>query len=289
MTDVDGVVIGIQGEPVSATAPTVGQVLEWDGTVWVPTTPPSSLPPDGYANGDLGGSYPDPVVIALQGNMLSATTPSTNQVLEWNGAEWTPTDLPSTLPPDGYASGDLGGVYPDPTVVALQGNAISPAVPSSNQVLEWSGGEWTPTNLPSALPPNGSASGDLSGSYPNPSVASISGSSVVSTSSSKLSILQGQNVSVSGLKTSNYTVQTSDFVVGIGTLTGTITITLPASPSTGDIYVIKDVNGTAGNPYAVLINGNGNGIDGFGTSGFMLNVIYQSATIIYTGSIWSLI
>lgn len=31
-------VIGLQGRPVSASAPTTGQALEWNGTVWLPTT-----------------------------------------------------------------------------------------------------------------------------------------------------------------------------------------------------------------------------------------------------------
>ncbi len=35
---------GIQGRPVSAAAPQVGQVLQWDGSTWVPKTLPSNVP-----------------------------------------------------------------------------------------------------------------------------------------------------------------------------------------------------------------------------------------------------
>jgi hypothetical protein len=114
------------------------------------------------------------IVVAIQGRPLSTDTPSTNDALVWNGSEWEPTSLPSSLPPDGYAGGDLGNSYPNPSVIAIQGVAVSNTEPTTNQVLEYNGTEYVPTNLPSSLPPNGSAGGDLNGSYPNPTVVSVS-------------------------------------------------------------------------------------------------------------------
>lgn len=42
---------------------------------------PTALPPNGSAGGDLGGTYPNPAVEAIQGVAVSGTSPSTGQVL----------------------------------------------------------------------------------------------------------------------------------------------------------------------------------------------------------------
>jgi hypothetical protein len=145
-------VVGIQTRPVSNTAPSTSQVLAWNGSQWIPTTLSSSAPPSGAAGGDLGGSYPNPTVVQLQTRPVSSSAPSVNQVLEWNGSQWAPTNLPSGLPPSGAAGGDLAGTYPNPTVVKLQTRPVSAAAPLSGDVLAWSGSQWqpTPTDGPSA-------------------------------------------------------------------------------------------------------------------------------------------
>ncbi|MGH1363741.1 MAG: tail fiber domain-containing protein [Calditrichia bacterium] len=52
--------------------------------------PGTSLPPSGSAAGDLSGSYPTPIVSALQGRSIEQTAPVTGQVLKFNGTAWTP-------------------------------------------------------------------------------------------------------------------------------------------------------------------------------------------------------
>lgn len=44
------------------------------------------------AGGDLTGSYPNPTVSGIQGNPISATTPTVGQTLVWSGTAWTPSN-----------------------------------------------------------------------------------------------------------------------------------------------------------------------------------------------------
>jgi len=50
-------------------------------------------------------------------------------------------------------------------------------------------------------------------------------------------------------KTANYSVTTSDYIIGVDTTAGTLRLTLPAAASAldGQIWVIKDEGGNAGN------------------------------------------
>src|ERR1700733_4966859 len=57
-------------------------------------------------------------------------------------------------------------------------------------------------------------------------------------------------------KTADYTITLSDYIVSIGSLTESITITLPASPVNGATYIISDSAGSAAN-YQIKIDGGG--------------------------------
>jgi hypothetical protein len=87
----------------------------------------------GPASGDLGGNYPSPTVIKIQGNAVKSGVPTDGYVLTWVSVnnDWEPQ-----LPPSGVTwAGDLlGSTNTSQTVVAVHGTAV-PASPSANQVL----------------------------------------------------------------------------------------------------------------------------------------------------------
>ena len=66
-------------------APTPGQVLEFNGSYWSPSTVSGFT-----AGGDLSGSPTNQTVSFLQGTTLTIGSPSTGQVLTFNGSAWVP-------------------------------------------------------------------------------------------------------------------------------------------------------------------------------------------------------
>jgi hypothetical protein len=96
------------------------------------------------------------------------------------------------------------------------------------------------------------------------------------------------NVPGSVVKTStSYAILPTNFYIGC--LSGGITITLPlgSSVSTGQTYVIKDESGTALSSNITINPSGPNLIDG-NTSVKLYNN-YMSLTLLWTGTLWSVI
>lgn len=150
--------------------------------------------------GDLGNILADPFVIGIQGRPVSSSAPSLDYVLTWNGIAWAPAPVPGFG--GAVAGGDLSGTYPSPTVAKLQGNAIKSGTLGSAQngyVLTWvnSASQWQALTLPPSTP-SGPAGGDLAGTYPNPIVNTLTGTAgLVKLVGSTTPSLQSQSTATS--------------------------------------------------------------------------------------------
>jgi hypothetical protein len=287
---------------VSTSGQTTGSLLRnSDGTNWSPTTA---------------------LLYSAAGQLQNSTDGSSGGILLGGDAQWyrggtdimrTPdalvVDLTSTLTgvvtatagvtsPVGYTATSTG------TVSTNSGN-ISSA--SGNLVITAGtatvGGTSTLTGLVTATagvtsPAGYTATSTGTVTTNSGNISSTSGNIVTSSGNieatagtltvGSTAIMSGGIRTAPDTKTANYSVSpTADYVILADSSGGGFTITLPASHTSGERYVIKDSGGAAATNNIVIDPSDADTVDGSST--FTLDVNYQSVEVVSNGTNWFVI
>lgn len=122
----------LRNTPVSATAPTTGQFLRYNGSAWLPAV---------LVSGDLPVILPSGVSgfdEAAQDAALGIVSATGGITATYNDGAGTFVIGSSTL------GGDLSGNLPNPTVARIRSVNVSATTPTTGQVLKYDGTNWAP-------------------------------------------------------------------------------------------------------------------------------------------------
>ena len=102
--------------------------------------------------GDVTGTNNAASVVKLQGHNVSATAPTTGQILKWSGSAWVPSGDSTTVYLAGTGMSLAGTTFNAKNDTAiwnanrLQGAPVSTVTATSGQALKWNGTAWQAAN-----------------------------------------------------------------------------------------------------------------------------------------------
>lgn len=247
----DVTVSGIAGYPIEAAAPTDGTVLEYDSGVWSFIATPTG----GSAHNFLSGTHEDVV----------ASTPTRGGIVVANSTpEWE--QMPLGL---------------DGEVLYSNGSDIVYTILGASTPFD-QGAVGTPSVAFSGDPDTGlylSGTNSIGFAGGGALIAEVDGVN------SGLQLYGGLYLNQTEIG-SNTTIGTDDCFCWV--TAGGVTVTLPPSPATAQMVIVKDSAGNADDSSnAITIAGNGNNIDG--NASISIRNAYGSFTLMFTGSVWNVV
>ena len=251
----------IKGIPVSSTAPTIGQVLKYDGTSYVPNSSVSAE----TQTLSLSGS-----TITLSGTNSSITLPAV-------------VDADASTKGILQLTGDLGGTAASPSIAKINGIPVSSTAPTVGQVLKFDGTSYVPNSsvsaetqtlslsgstitlsgtsssitLPAVVDADASTkgilqlSGDLGGTAASPTIAKINGIPVSSTAPIIGQVLKFDGTSYvpnSSVSAETQTLSLSGSTITLSGTSSAVTIPDADANTKGILQLTGDLGGTAASP-----------------------------------------
>lgn len=259
----------------------------------------------GELAGDVTGGIFGTQVVGIGGYTLPTGAPTNGQIIKFNGTSWdyAPDASGTGLTPHNLLGADhsdtataspvrgsliVGNATPEWDALAL-GTAEFVLYSDGNDALYTRLGQNTPFEDGTALLPSVTFTGDTTtGAFLN-----ASGVLGLTANADELITLDGVKTQVTIdagqiLQTragGATTLTDADYIYLV--TAGSVTVTLPASPTEGQKFIIKDRDGSASGGTPITIAGNGNNIDG--NANIVLKRKYGAFTMVYSGTEWNII